>query len=126
MNFAPFNSHTNDLFVNNNIPKFKDIIHIEQIKIAYGFINKSLTVELLNLFKLNSDVHSHFTCNVTNKGLHIPLIYTTSFGVKSLKYSTAVIWNRFIEQHKDINNMKSIGALKHYLKNIFLSRYKDN
>ena len=42
MNFAPFNSHTNDLFVSNNILKFKDIIHMEQIKTAYEFINKSL------------------------------------------------------------------------------------
>ena len=87
-------------------------------------LNESLPVELLNLFKLNSDVHSHLTRNVdNNKGLHIPQMYTTS---KSLNYYTAVIWNRFIEQHNDINNIKSIGALKHYLKNIFMSAYKDN
>ena len=91
MNFAPFNSHTNDLFVSNNIIKFKDIIHMEQIKIAYEFINRSLPLELLNLFKLNSEVHSYLTPNVANKGLHIPQIYTTSFGEKSFKYSTAVI-----------------------------------
>ena len=91
MNVAPFNSRTNDLFVNYNILKFKDIIHMEQIKIAYKFINKCLPVELLNVFKLNSDVHSHLTRNVANKGLQFPQIYTTSFGKKSLKYSAAVI-----------------------------------
>ena len=61
---------------------------MEQIKIAYEFINKHLPVELLNLFKLNSDVHSHLARNAANKGLHIPKIYTTSFGEKSLKYFT--------------------------------------
>ena len=39
---------------------------MEQIKIAYEFINKSLPVELLNFFKLNSEVHSYLTCNVVN------------------------------------------------------------
>ena len=96
---------------------------MEQIKIAYEFINKSLPVELLNLFKLNSEVHSYLTRNFANKGLHIPQMYTTSFGEKSLKYSAAVIWNRFIEQHYEINNIKSFGALKHYT---FESAYKDN
>ena len=126
MNFAPFNSHTNDLFVINNILKFKDLIHMKQIKIAYEFINKSLPVEPLNLFKLNSEVHSYLTRNVANKGLYIKQIYTTSFGEKSLKYSAAFIWNRFIEQHTEINNIKSFRPLKHYLKNIFLSAYKNN
>ena len=88
---------------------------MEQIKIAYEFINKSLPVELLNIFKLNSGVHSHLTRNVANKGLLILQIYTTSFGQKSFKYSATVICNRFIEQHNGINNSKSIGALKHYL-----------
>ena len=126
MNFAPFNSHTNDLFADNNILKFKDIIQMEQIKIVYEFKNKNLPVELHNLFRLNSDVHSHFTRNVANEGLHIPIIYITNFGEKSLKYSAAVIWNRFNEQHKDIINFKSIGALRDYLKNFFLSVYKIN
>ena len=46
---------------------------------------KSLLVDLLHLFKLNSDVHSHLTSNVANKGLHIPQIYTTSFGEKIIE-----------------------------------------
>ena len=71
MDFAQLNSHTNDM---------------EHINIAHEFITKSLPVELLNLFKLNSDVQSHLIRNVANKGLHIPQIYTTSFREKSLKY----------------------------------------
>ena len=125
MNFAPFNSHTNDLFADNNILKFKDIIQMELIKIVYEFKNKILPAELLNLFKSNSDVHTHFTRNVANEGLYIPQIYNTNFGERSLKYYAAVIWNRFIQQHKEINNFNKIGALKHYLKNNFLSVYKD-
>ena len=80
---------------------------MEQIKIVYEFINKSLPIELLNLLKLNSEVHWYLTRNVANKGIHIPQIYTTSFGEKSLKYSAAVIWNRCIEQYNEINNIKS-------------------
>ena len=112
--------------LNNNILKFIDIIHIKQIKIAYELIYKGLLVDLLNPFKLSSDFISHLTCNVANKGLHIPQIYTTSFGEKSLKYSAAATWNRFIKQHDDIYDIKLIGVLEHYLKNIFLSAYKYN
>ena len=97
---------------------------MEQIKIAYEFKNQQLPIELNNLFKLNSDVHSHFTRNVAKDGFHVPKIYTTSFGEKSLKYSAAIIWNSFIKVHK-VNNFKSIGALRHYIKNFFLSLYKD-
>ena len=45
---------------------------MEQIQIAYEFINKRLPVELLNLFKENSHVHSPLTRNVAKKGRHIP------------------------------------------------------
>ena len=63
MNFAPFNNHTNDLFADNNILKFKDIIEMEQIKILFDFKNNNLHIKLTELFSLNSDMQSfHSQC----------------------------------------------------------------
>ena len=74
------------MFADNNILKFKDIIQMEQIKIVFDFKNNNLPIELADLFTLNRDMYSHFTCNVANEGQYISQIYTTSF-VKVLSYS---------------------------------------
>ena len=121
INYAPFNSHTNNLFAENNILKFKDIIQMEQIKLVFDFKCKKLPIELLTLFTLNSEVHKHFTRNAANEGLHIPKIYSSNFGEKSLRYTAAITWNKFIKYHKEINNIKSTGTLKKYLKHFFIS-----
>ena len=43
INFAPFNSYTNDMFADDEILKYKDIISIEQLKIVFDFLNNNLT-----------------------------------------------------------------------------------
>ena len=56
INFAPFNSHTNDMFATDKILKFEDIISFEQLKVVFDFINNKLPDELNNLFQLNCEV----------------------------------------------------------------------
>ena len=43
INFAPFNSHTNNLFKSDKILKFEDVIKFEQLKIIYEFKSKLFT-----------------------------------------------------------------------------------
>ena len=54
INFAPFNSHTNDMFATDKILKFEDIISFEQLKVVFDFINNKLPDELNNVFQLNN------------------------------------------------------------------------
>ena len=56
-----------------------------------------LPTDLLKLFELNSAVSSHCTRNVSKEGMFIPRIYTTSFGIKSLRYSAPLLWNNFLQ-----------------------------
>ena len=123
MNFAPFNSHTNDLFLNNKLLKLDDIIKVEKLKIIFDFNHNALPDDLLNLFISNSNVHNHATRNVCNDGLFVPAINTTSFGNNSLRFSAPVVWNNHLKINKDINNMKTKNQFKTYLKNYFLSQY---
>ena len=44
--------------------------------------------------------YSHFTRNVSKGGIFIPQIKTTHFGIKSLRYSAAVLWNNFIKANE--------------------------
>ena len=72
--------------------------------------------------KLSSDINFH----ITPKGcMFIPQIKTTNFGIKSLRYSAAVLWNNFIKCN-EVNDIRNIGLFKKYLKVSFPSLYKEN
>ena len=73
---------------------------MEELKLLFDFKNKNLPIELLDLFKLISDINSHITRNVSKGGIFIPQVKTTNFGIKSLRYSAAVLWNNFIKANE--------------------------
>ena len=68
LNFAPFNSHTNNIFLGNKLLKIDDIIKVEQLKLVFDFKNKNLPIDLLDIFKLYSGINSHITRNVSKGG----------------------------------------------------------
>ena len=122
INFAPFNSHTNDLFINNKLLKLDDIIKTEKLKVVFDFINNNLPDELMNLFLFNSDINLHSTRNVIKKGLFLPTINTVTYGNKSLRFSASVLWNDHIKKCK-CKDIKTVGHFKAHLKKHFSSLY---
>ena len=120
INFAPFRSHTNELFKKDSILKCNDIFDIEKLKIVFDYKTNRLPSELMNLFTAISDVHSHET---RIDGFHVPRIYTTTHGNKSLKYSACILWNDHLKFNKNINKMTSIVQFKSYLKKHYISKY---
>ena len=50
------------------------ILSVEQLKLVFDFKNKNLPIELLDLFKLNSDINFHITRNVSKGGIFIPQV----------------------------------------------------
>ena len=122
INHAPYNSHTNNLFEENKLLKLDDIIKFEQLKIVFLFKNEDLPKELNTLFKLN--INTYNTQNASKGGLSIPKINTTSFGIKSLRYSAPVTWNEFIKSINDFKDIKSINQLKNCMKKLYINSYK--
>ena len=99
MTFSPFNSHTSDLFKDLKILKVKDIIKLHQLKVVFDFTKNALPSDLMPLFTLASDVHPNHELNSTEKNLmYIPKIHTTTYGIKSLKYHCAKLWNDFFKK----------------------------
>ena len=43
INFAPFNSYTNNIFLDNKLLKFDDLVKVEQLKLIFDFKNKKST-----------------------------------------------------------------------------------
>ena len=120
INFAPFGSSTKELFKKDSILKVCDIIDIEKLKVAFDFKTSRLPSDLMSLFTVNSEVHSH---DNRTDGFHIPTINTTTHGNKSLKYSAAVLWNVHLKLNKDISKMTSIVQFKSYAKKYHFSKY---
>ena len=59
INTAPYNSHTNQSFLSNNILKFQDIIKCDQMKLVFQFTNKDLPIELKELFIFNHEISNY-------------------------------------------------------------------
>ena len=74
---------------------------------------------------LKFDENFHITRSASKGCMFIPQIKTTNFGIKSLRYSAAVLWNNFIKCN-EVNDIRNIGLFKKYLKVSFLSLYKEN
>ena len=120
INVAPFNSRTNNMFLDNKLLKFDDLIKVEQLKLIFDFKNTNLPIDLLNLFKLSSDINFHVTRSASKGCMFIPQIKTTNFGIQSLRYSVAVLWNNFIKCN-EVNDIRNIGLFKKYLSVIFIA-----
>ena len=87
INFAPYNSHTISLFVDNGLLKLDDIITCNKIKLAFDFKNNALPVDLNELFKYCHDVHSYPTRTAFKEGFVVPMIKSTTYGINTLIYS---------------------------------------
>ena len=120
MNFSPFNSHTNELFLKNKIIKLMDIINIEKVNLAFQFNQRLLPDDIMNLFQYNTN--SYNTRNMSSGGLRIPPIRTDTYGNKSLRYSVPYLWNIFINQH-DHSKFKSVHQIRQYLKKFYIDSY---
>ncbi len=58
MTFAPFNSNTDQSFIDLGLLKVREVIKINQLKVVYDFYDKKLPDDLMSLFLLSSNVHS--------------------------------------------------------------------
>ena len=123
MNFSQYNSHTPPLFIKDKLITFLDIITSNKLKLAFDFKSNTLPEYLCILFHLNSTLHSYTMRSVTKEGFFVPGIQSTSYGIKTLKYSVPVIWNSFALSNPELCDIKYSFQLKWFLKDHFISRY---
>ena len=126
INFAPYNSHTISLFVDNGLLKLDDIITCNKIKLAFDFKNNAFPVDLNELFKYCHDVHSYPTRTVFKEGFFVPMIKSTAYGINTLRYSVPVVWNKFSNLNNQLSNIKTSLQLKKLLKTHFITQYKKS
>ena len=100
MTFAPYNSHSNELFMELSLLKVRDLISLSQLKIVYDFQNSCLPSDLMSLFQYSTDVHSthrELNCTVNNL-LYVPKAKTSTYGLQSIRYQCPKLWNKFFKK----------------------------
>ena len=120
MNFSPYNSHTNELFILDKILKIEDVIKFEQIKLAFEFKKSTIPNDIMNLFQEN--INDYNTRNMKKGGLIIPKITSVSYGDRSLRYIIPKVWNEYIK-YNDYQNLKSALHLKSLFKKKVIETY---
>ena len=96
MTFAPYNSNVDQSFLDLKLLKVREVIKSQQLKVVYDFHDKSLPDDLMDLFRLSTNVHTtNQTLNsALNNLIHIPKINTVSYGNHSIRFYCAKLWNQ--------------------------------
>ena len=136
LSFAPFNSHSNERFINLGLIKKRDLISLNQLKLVYDFLNHHLPSDLNSLFKRSCDAQTtSLSLNSThNDLLHVPKVKTTTYGLDSLKFQCPKLWNNIFKSGKiqvgnednpyiKLSDIKSRKGFNFALKKYFLHSY---
>ena len=134
MTFSPFNSHTNENFINLKLLKVRDLISMSHLRLMYDFLNDRLPSDLMSLFRVSSDVQSTSLQlrSAVHKHVHIPDFNTITYGKCSLSYQCAKLWNSIFKsgsinvdanKRMELVNISSINIFKKVMKNHFLYKY---
>ena len=135
LKFAPYNSHANSLFIDLKLLKVRDVINVQQLKLAYDYFTNNLPIDLTNLFTLSSEIHTtDLLLNSSRKNLfHISKINTVTYGNKSIKPHCATLWNETFNngiaidsdprKNYTASDIKSSHHLKRVLKRHYLRKY---
>ena len=134
--FAPFDAHSNDIFVKLGLLKVRDLISLSQLKLVYDFHTQCLPTDLMTLFTLSSNVHTttRELNSSINQLLYIPKAKTTTYGLNSIRYQCPKLWNKVfktgiiqVDEDKNKNirlsDIKTKRGFNVALKRYFLHSY---
>ena len=110
---------SNPLFIKLNILKFHDIYRLKLIMFAYKCLYRILPINFYDWFLFTNRIHNHNTRSNRNNNLFLPRISTTNYGLKSIKYNGAKIWNTL---HDNIKRTNDYVTFKKLLKEYLLSQ----
>ena len=119
MTFSDFKAHTNPLFMDLKLLKVRDLIKIYQLKFVFEFYKGNLPVEFNNIFEFNRNIHKYETNSASKYLLHIPRIFTATYGNKSIKYHCPLIWNETVRNDIVIDNDVSKNVCLNQIHNIY-------
>ena len=140
MTFSDFQAHSEPLFKQLNILKFKDSVILQNCLFVYDYFGGNLPSSFVSTFSRVDETHQTGTRSAETGLLSIPRYNSTTFGLKSIYKNCINSWNKMtteinkIEKDKskikrkdvidiDLYKMYSRSKLKRTLKSHFISKY---
>ena len=116
--YSEFTEHTGPIFSEIKLLKVKDIFWLTKPLFTFDFINENVPKELKAIFAINRYIHPYETRS--SIVFHIPKAKTSRFGLHTLRYYGANLWNKFYHAllYKETNLVKA--KLKKLLQMYFL------
>ena len=91
--YSEFTEHTGPLFSELKLLKVKDTFSLTKLLFMFNFIIKNVPEELKTSFVMNRSIHSYETRS--SMVFHIPKAKSLRFGLNTLRYGDANLWNKF-------------------------------
>ena len=108
------------LFYIHSILKISDIIKLQIASFVYESRMRLSPLEFYTYFTSISDVHSYGTRQSTSEDLFQPRRRTTQYGINTVHYFGATLWNSIDD---DIKKSQSLNAFCRKLKLFYLDSY---
>jgi len=101
--FSRHTAHSAPLFKQLDITSLSNLILLNNIKLAYQALNNITPIAVKNILNLCYISTPYPTRGASLKLLSRPLVKTTKFGIKSIKYQTVLNWNNLQNEFKNID-----------------------
>ena len=106
------------IFKKLDILKVQDLFKLCTLKFVYESVNKLNPYQFHTYY--NYPNHNYNTDAIRNMKLDIPIIRTSTYGLKSLKYTGCMLWNNLSFAER---NIKSKNIFSRALKNRMTDAY---
>ena len=114
ISFSEPKSHSEPLFKSLNLLNLNDVIKSQILFFVYQWSRRLLSPCFGEHFKFTS-VHSFSTRQSCNRNLNVASVNTTQYGLRSLKFTGARLWNSLEHFVKPFRTLSSILILSNYL-----------
>ena len=108
------------LFISSNILKINELHKLQLTSFVYESSLHQNPRKFHNHFTNISEIHSYATRQSTDQEIFIPRKNTTQYGLFSVHYAGASLWNSIL---KDIRSGPSVHSFRKTLKKYFISLY---
>ena len=123
INFSSHNDSRGPLYKNMRIIKFTDSVNIQKILFTHDF-NMGKLPEIFNdYFMLSNKQHDYYTRAASKDQLILPRKRTVIYGIRSITFQSAKIWNNILKENKD-NDLSN--KPKHFCKKTLTKKVLDS
>ena len=119
MSFKGRNDPTNPVFKLLEIMKLKDILLYNNCIFAYDQINENLAENFKDFFLMTENQHDYNTRGTTSKTVVRTTINSTTYGLNSVQYRVASVWNQISKNFDTEDKAQLIKSLREHIFNSY-------